>query len=676
MDYIKFDNQKLEQMFKKRTDKEHFTIEDIDSEFSITISHNDIDESLTQHDLDILLRIKDIRFDSVNFDNLKIEKTNLKRIHFYNCNLENTYIGENIIEKLEFLDCKLRNDSIKDFEKTTGLKELSIRAKTNFDMEKVHKDYPDYDNFTLDKQLEFFYSGKYKKYSPVDMSIYSKFTELESLRLDDVLIDNNLLKGIENLKNIKRLKIYGINISKDIIIPQNDSLEEVELTKLESLKILKNLTKLKKLTLYQYNEDYSDGEYLKNLDVTNLYFDSVENVLNILPLSKDIESLSLVNCGINDLNTILEYPKLKELDLDGNNIGVDKLDVLSKLVDKGIKISFKKTKVEKYLSEKEIIIDDEDLSRRFKRLFYKNKEDKITEYDVFTFCEDEVKIEGNDVLEKIIGLGLIDKLKNARVEIELYDFADKYFNMIDKYFKNVEYVSIARFKNLNEEKIAKLSKYNISVKGDLETNKFSKKYYSEEDIKSIIKVMQELKENIPDEYNELERFMYIYKSIAMYVDYDKSGCHFSEVYMAGHGNSTRSLKGALMQGKAVCVGYALVLKCCLEYIGIEAKELCGYCYGNPKFGHAWNQVKIDGKWYNTDLTWDYIDIRYGNKLEYCLVSDEKFEKDHTPDREAELVEKCTTNYDINKIEKALEKIKNTDLDKDFVVMFKKKDEEG
>ena len=247
--------------------------------------------------------------------------------------------------------------------------------------------------------------------------------------------------------------------------------------------------------------------------------------------------------------------------------------------------------------------------------------------------------------------------------------------MIDKYFKKIESVSIASFKNLNEEKIAKLSKYNISVKGDLETDKLSKKYYSKEDIKSIIKVMQELKENIPDEYNELEKFMYIYKSIAMYVDYDKSGCVFTELYMDGHENSTRSLKGALMQGKAVCVGYALVLKCCLEYIGIEAKQLGGYCYGNPKFGHAWNQVKIDGKWYNTDLTWDYIDIRYGNKLEYCLVSDEKFEKDHTPDRENELVEKCTKNYDIEKIEKALEKTKNTELDKDFVVMLNKKEVE-
>lgn len=371
----------------------------------------------------------------------------------------------------------------------------------------------------------------------------------------------------------------------------------------------------------------------------------------------------------------MEYPKLKVLDLDGNNIGLDKLDVLSKLADKGIKISFKETKAEKYLNEKEIIIKDEDLNRRVKRLFYKNKEDKITEYDIFTFCENEAKIEGNDVLEKIIEVGLIDKLKNTCVEIELNDFDDKYFEMIDKYFKKIESVSIASFKNLNEEKIAKLSKYNISVKGDLETDKLSKKYYSKEDIKSIIKVMQELKENIPDEYNELEKFMYIYKSIAMYVDYDKSGCVFTELYMDGHENSTRSLKGALMQGKAVCVGYALVLKCCLEYIGIEAKQLGGYCYGNPKFGHAWNQVKIDGKWYNTDLTWDYIDIRYGNKLEYCLVSDEKFEKDHTPDRENELVEKCKKNYDIEKIEKALEKTKNTDLDKDFVVMLNKKEVE-
>ena len=53
-----------------------------------------------------------------------------------------------------------------------------------------------------------------------------------------------------------------------------------------------------------------------------------------------------------------------------------------------------------------------------------------------------------------------------------------------------------------------------------------------------------------------------------------------------------------------------------------------------------------------------------------VISDEKFEKDHTPDREEQLVEKCAENYAANEIEKALEKVKNTDLDKDFVKMFK------
>lgn len=670
MDYIKFDNEKLQQLFERKAQKKDYTIKDIYSEYANSVYGKDIGNNLSQHDINILLKLGNIEFRDINFDNLKIERVNIKRIKFDNCNFENLYVGKNAIEELEILNCKLKNNSMNDFENTVGLKKLLIFVKADFDIEKVHKDYPDYDNFTLEKKLEFFYSGRYKKYYPVNISICSKFDDLQLLYLDNVLIDETVLTVIENLKKLKKLNIAGVKIGRDIIIPRNDSLEELELPKLESLKTIKNISKLKKLTINQGNEVYCDGEYLKNIDVVELYLYGLKEVLNIMPKTKNIEIASLIKCGINDVTSFLEYPKLKKLDLDSNNIGVDKLDILSKLTDKGIKISFKETDAEKYLSKKEIIIKDDDLSRRFKKIFYKEKKDKITKYDIFIFDNDRVKIEGNDVLEKIIEVGLIKKIRNASCEIELYDFEDEYFEMLDKYLKNIECVSIASFRNLDKENIAKLSNYNISVKGDLETDKLNKKYYKKEDIINIVNVMQELKTNMLDEYNELEKFMHIYKDLAMYIDYDKSGCVFTELYMDGHEKSTRSLKGALIQGKAVCVGYALVLKYCLEYIGIEAKQLSGYCYGNPKYGHAWNQVKIDGKWYNTDLTWDYKSIRYGNKLDYCLISDEKFEKDHTPDREEQLVEKCAENYAANKIEKALEKVKNTDLDKDFVKMFK------
>lgn len=50
----------------------------------------------------------------------------------------------------------------------------------------------------------------------------------------------------------------------------------------------------------------------------------------------------------------------------------------------------------------------------------------------------------------------------------------------------------------------------------------------------------------------------------------------------------------------VCNGYALTFSTLCAMAGIEAKYVTGYA-GE---GHAWNEVKVDGKWYCVDTTWD------------------------------------------------------------------------
>ena len=80
--------------------------------------------------------------------------------------------------------------------------------------------------------------------------------------------------------------------------------------------------------------------------------------------------------------------------------------------------------------------------------------------------------------------------------------------------------------------------------------------------------------------------------------------------------------------------------------GIDAKFIKGTTKDNHI--HAWNQVKIGGKWFNVDLTWDrekYKDI-LDSKVPFILEvlrTDEEF-KEHDkyelnrPSKE----EKCTT----------------------------------
>ena len=65
--------------------------------------------------------------------------------------------------------------------------------------------------------------------------------------------------------------------------------------------------------------------------------------------------------------------------------------------------------------------------------------------------------------------------------------------------------------------------------------------------------------------------------------------------------------GALVEGRAVCEGYAESLQCLLHRVGIQSVEIFGYGI-NPTTGigepHAWNAVRIDGEYYLVDLTWN------------------------------------------------------------------------
>ena len=59
--------------------------------------------------------------------------------------------------------------------------------------------------------------------------------------------------------------------------------------------------------------------------------------------------------------------------------------------------------------------------------------------------------------------------------------------------------------------------------------------------------------------------------------------------------------GALVAGQALCEGYARAFALLCNKVGIENLFAVGR-YGEED--HKWNMVRIDGDWYNIDLTWD------------------------------------------------------------------------
>lgn len=92
--------------------------------------------------------------------------------------------------------------------------------------------------------------------------------------------------------------------------------------------------------------------------------------------------------------------------------------------------------------------------------------------------------------------------------------------------------------------------------------------------------------------------------------------------------SPHSAYAVLMEGQAVCQGYALTAYKMLEQAGFDVKYVVGTVNNNE--AHAWNLVKIDGNWYHLDTTWnDPLPNRFGaSSYDYFLVTDAQLKKDH------------------------------------------------
>lgn len=82
--------------------------------------------------------------------------------------------------------------------------------------------------------------------------------------------------------------------------------------------------------------------------------------------------------------------------------------------------------------------------------------------------------------------------------------------------------------------------------------------------------------------------------------------------------------GAIVNGNAVCEGYAKAFSYLLSQLGIESKGIVGK--GSQEL-HMWNAVKIDDNWYYTDISWD--DGKEYSRYDYFNITESQLKKDHT-----------------------------------------------
>ena len=150
--------------------------------------------------------------------------------------------------------------------------------------------------------------------------------------------------------------------------------------------------------------------------------------------------------------------------------------------------------------------------------------------------------------------------------------------------------------------------------------------------------------------SEKERFSKIYKALINYMKYN-------EYSITDKGREDdilnvkdRNLYGGLVEKQCVCGGDSEILRNVCACMGIECNYVDGIGAGRKSgIGHAWNQVKLDGEWFNTDLTGDRDAISNGNDiLPFFLKATKDFGheeyKSLFPEEErsrSDIEEKCT-----------------------------------
>ncbi len=122
--------------------------------------------------------------------------------------------------------------------------------------------------------------------------------------------------------------------------------------------------------------------------------------------------------------------------------------------------------------------------------------------------------------------------------------------------------------------------------------------------------------------SDFEKLCYIHDTIVADCEYSYEGENVHGAY------------GALVDRKAVCEGYAKAFALICDMADIPCLYVSGNAdNGEGSEGHAWNKVKLDGKWYNVDCTWDDPLGNDGSKIEheYLLLSDEQISVTHSPE---------------------------------------------
>lgn len=142
----------------------------------------------------------------------------------------------------------------------------------------------------------------------------------------------------------------------------------------------------------------------------------------------------------------------------------------------------------------------------------------------------------------------------------------------------------------------------------------------------------QIKQQIESKYSEIIQGAKRYKSDKKRVKYVHDKLIEISEY-TGYTNEQRdkfqSIISIFETGDTVCAGYSYGFKFIMDNLGIESIAVENINNKDSSKSHIWNKVKLDGVWYNLDVTWDSQLSKDSNiSYKYYLLDNNEFYSIH------------------------------------------------
>ncbi|MCT4542892.1 MAG: leucine-rich repeat domain-containing protein [Vallitalea sp.] len=432
---------------------------------------------------------------------------------------------------------------------------------------------------------------------------FYNITSLDFREISDLNLNNI---GRLCLQNIKRLYINNCKVINLSMLKELRSIKDLRLNRinLESIEFLRNIETIESLDIDSNNiTDLSSLRDCQNLRTLRARYNNISSLVG-LENKTNLVNLNIAYNSIEDLSQIANDLNIEYLYLNNNLIKT--IECLGNLKLKELDIS--KNKIESIRILRTM--------KNLEKLYVWGIPIKSLK-DIENCCELRCleipsELSSIEALKKITNLEYIrmHQFKGditpllAHKKLKHIDIYDKYFNVILKQKNTLD-------KIIDNNPGLRLNYFagNGIEKGD-NHDMLEYAFESANKFKGIINDI------IEDGMNDYQKTKAVHDYIIRNVDYDK------DYYYKGiEKYDNVSPEGVLKDGYAICSGYTRLADILLGMCGVKAKYVGGIVDSSKgRAPHAWNIVKIDGKYLHMDVTWD--DEDRGISYNHFLISEE------------------------------------------------------